>query len=158
MKSLYTSALYSFYDLDLILWHNIIQFREEVFIVEQGCMYLDVDGKDPHCHHVVFLHGDTLVAYARIVPPEWAVREQRGRNLPSIGRVLVRKKYRSQKLGYALMKYAIEQSGKIYGDSPIFISAQQHLKNFYSKLGFEVVGASYLEDKIPHLPMILQKK
>ncbi|WP_236978447.1 GNAT family N-acetyltransferase [Membranihabitans maritimus] len=147
--------LYPFSDLDLHLWHDIIQLRERVFIVEQRCLYQEVDGKDPYCHHIVFYCDNNLIAYTRIVPGTLAAQVQGGKGLPSIGRVVVKKEFRGQKMGYTLLKYAIEKTKDIHGDRSIFISAQQHLSGFYSNLGFETIGEPYLEVGIPHSPMVL---
>ncbi len=130
----------------------ILQLRSEVFVVEQNCIYQELDGKDDLAHHLMFFENQELVAYARlfsrgIVYPEMA----------SIGRVVVRKNYRNNKIGKKLMQEAILALKEEESPIQIAISAQSHLKKFYASLGFHSVGKEYLEDDIPHIRMIYSK-
>jgi ElaA protein len=113
-----------------------MQLRSEVFVVEQNCVYQDLD--------------DELVACARIVPAGLAYPEI------SIGRVIVAEAYRKQQLGHELLRYCNAQIEKHYGPQPIVLSAQAHLQDFYKKHNFVPDGAIYLEDGIPHIHMIKQ--
>ncbi|MFY0671977.1 MAG: GNAT family N-acetyltransferase [Bacteroidia bacterium] len=139
--------------------------RQEVFVVEQDCPYLDADGKDQNSYHVLAYDENTLAAYARIVKPgvsytEWA-----------IGRVIVKSTHRNQKLGYKLMeqchKFLAKEKWSANSESnleltdhlsiyipPIRLSAQSHLEKFYTNCGYKPTGKEYLEDGIPHKEML----
>ncbi len=142
----------SFNELCLIELYELLKLRQEVFIVEQDCPYLDADGVDYVSHHVLgFDEEGTLLAHTRLVPigasyPEYA----------SIGRVVTGDKARGKGMGKALMEYSITQVLTIFEQTPIKISAQNYLLAFYTNLGFEAVGDSYLEDGIPHTGMVLK--
>ena len=128
--------------------YAILQLRAEVFVVEQDCVYQDIDGKDDKAVHVLGYKDDTLIAYTRIFKPG-AYFEQ-----ASIGRVLVKENQRKFKYGYDLMNASIEAVEKYFDEQTIKISAQVYLKNFYNNLGFIEQGATYLEDGIPHMVMV----
>jgi ElaA protein len=129
-------------------FYAIMRLRQEVFIVEQNCPYLDADGKDPYCHHLMGFVGDDLAAYARLLLPGISYPEA------SIGRVVTSPKYRGKKYGKQLMQQAIEDINKLYGEVPIRIGAQQYLKKFYEGFRFVDMNEPYLEDGIPHLIML----
>tara|TARA_R110002050_G_scaffold204327_1_gene339625 strand:- start:115028 stop:115468 length:441 start_codon:yes stop_codon:yes gene_type:complete len=128
--------------------YQILQLRAEVFVVEQDCVYQDVDDKDFVSYHVLGYDSGILAAYARVV--------NHGISYPeiSIGRVVVSPKYRGIRLGEDLMNQAIVFIEEKLGKQPIRISAQSHLQKFYSDLGFEFTGKKYLEDGIPHIEML----
>lgn len=128
--------------------YSIMRIRQEVFIVEQTCPYLDADGKDIYCHHLLGYEGNELAAYSRLVPPKISYDEV------SIGRVVTAIKFRRKNLGKLLMKQSIEEIEKLYGKVPIRIGAQAYLKNFYEGFGFDDLNEPYLEDGIPHLSML----
>ena len=128
--------------------YAILQLRSEVFVVEQDCVYQDIDGKDDKAVHVLGYKDDQLIAYTRIFKPG-AYFEQ-----ASIGRVLVKENQRKFKYGYDLMNASIEAVEKYFDEQTIKISAQVYLKNFYNNLGFIEQGATYLEDGIPHMVMV----
>ncbi|MBZ9778518.1 GNAT family N-acetyltransferase [Psychroflexus sp. CAK8W] len=144
-----TKKILLFSELTAQQIYDILQLRSEVFVVEQDCVYQDIDGHDDKAFHVLFYDGETLVAYSRILPPGTYFKEL------SIGRVIVKEKHRSQKLGHVLMKTSIEFSLKTYPKSIIKISAQQYLIKFYESHGFMISGEGYLEDGIPHIGMKL---
>lgn len=127
-----------------------MRLRSEVFVVEQNCVYQDLDDRDQLSLHVFVHQDDELVACARIVPAGLAYPEI------SIGRVIVAEAYRKQQLGHELMRYCIAQIEKHYGTQAIVLSAQAHLQDFYKKHNFVPDGAIYLEDGIPHIHMIKQ--
>lgn len=129
--------------------YDILQLRSEVFVVEQDCVYQDIDGHDDKAFHVLFYDKDLLVAYSRILPPGAYFDEL------SIGRVIVKETHRSQKLGHELMKVSIEFALNKFPKSMIKISAQQYLIKFYESHGFVISGEGYLEDGIPHIGMKL---
>ena len=128
--------------------YELIQLRNEVFVVEQDCVYQDADGKDLHSNHLLGYNGDQLAAYVRIVPPGISYD-----GYCSIGRVVVSPKYRRKDYGKAVMKKGIEICKETYSEQ-IKISAQCYLEKFYTELGFEIVSEQYLEDDIPHYAMI----
>ncbi|MFD0931843.1 GNAT family N-acetyltransferase [Psychroflexus salinarum] len=140
-----------FSELSTQQMYDILQLRSEVFVVEQDCVYQDIDGHDDKAFHVLFYDKDILVAYSRILPPGAYFDEL------SIGRVIVKETYRSQKLGHELMKASISFSLKTYPKSMIKISAQQYLIKFYESHGFVISGEGYLEDGIPHIGMRLER-
>ena len=128
--------------------YSLLQLRSEVFVVEQDCVYQDIDGKDQKALHVLGFKEAKLVAYTRIFKPGDYFKET------SIGRVVVVKNERAYKYGYDLMKASIKAITENYNTSLIKISAQVYLKKFYTNLGFKVIGETYLEDDIPHIAMI----
>ena len=130
--------------------HSIYKLRNEVFIVEQNCAYQDVDDFDLIAHHIFMMEKNLMLAYARILPPNLNYPQ------PSIGRVLVDVKHRTKNYGKELMTYCIQQTQQLYPQQKIVISAQTYLLKFYANLGFVNSGENYLEDNIPHIPMILK--
>lgn len=135
-------------DLSTREMYTIIQAREAVFVVEQACAYQEVDGLDLDSWHLSVLKDGELAAYARVVEPGLKYEE------PSIGRVLTLTKFRSLKIGYALVAEAIRFTEAHYPGAGIRIGAQAHLQKFYGSLGFEPVGEIYDEDGIAHIDMV----
>jgi ElaA protein len=127
--------------------YNLMQLRSEVFVVEQNCVYQDVDGKDEKALHLIGEDEGVTVAYCRVFKPKDYFDEA------SIGRVIVKDNYRDQKLGHTLMKEAIEVIKAEYNETKITISAQLYLKKFYESHGFIQTSEPYLEDDIPHIEM-----
>ena len=127
--------------------YDLLQLRSEVFVVEQDCVYQDVDGKDDIALHVLGYKNERLVAYTRIFKPRDYFEEA------SIGRVVVAEKERQYKYGYDIMKASITAIKKHFNTTKITISAQVYLKRFYNNLEFTEVGETYLEDGIPHIKM-----
>jgi len=148
-KPILTWTYKSFDELSKLELYTILRLRAEVFVVEQHCNYLDVDGKDLKCHHLMAWDGDNLVAYTRIVPPGLSFNET------SIGRVLTNSRYRRIGAGITLMEKSIEMAYQTHGKRPIRIGAQLYLKNFYEGFGFVKDSDEYLEDDIPHIEMLL---
>lgn len=145
----YTTKTYSELSLDEL--YDFLALRQDIFIVEQDCPYLDADGKDQLSLHVLGMdHNTKIQAYTRIVPKGISYE-----NYISIGRVVVHKNFRGSGEGNRLMLESIKQCQRLYPDEKIKISAQSHLKKFYSDLGFVHTGEEYLEDGIPHIGMIL---
>lgn len=136
-----------FSELSGIELYNIYFLRCLVFVVEQNCPYQEVDKNDLLALHVLQMDEKQLIAYARILPPDAK------HPFPRIGRVVVHPDFRGKKRGQALMKTSIEKSTQLFPGLDICISAQSHLKTFYSELGFVAEGAEYLEDNIPHIAM-----
>jgi len=141
---------YRFDELSAQQLYELLRLRAEVFIVEQQCVYQDLDNKDQQSLHLLGYHEETLVAYARILPPGLSYPES------SIGRVVTSPLTRKKGFGKALMREAIRLCLHSYQGTCIRISAQEYLLAFYGELGFETVGVPYLEDGIPHVEMILK--
>lgn len=139
-----------FHQLSLDQLYAIMKLRQEVFIVEQNCPYLDTDGNDQESYHVMGLDKNgKLQAYTRLVPPGVSYQ-----NYSSIGRVTTSSEIRGQKQGKPLMQFSIDWNMRLWPDEPIKISAQSYIVKFYNDLGFFENGAEYLEDGIPHISMI----
>tara|TARA_R110002012_G_scaffold283090_2_gene473208 strand:+ start:160036 stop:160479 length:444 start_codon:yes stop_codon:yes gene_type:complete len=145
MLEIYTKT---FQELTTKELYQLLQLRSEVFVVEQDCVYQDIDGKDEKALHILGFKNDTVVAYTRIFKPGFYFKEA------SIGRVVVAKNQRQFKYGYAIMEASIEAIKHTYNETTIKISAQTYLKRFYNNLGFQEVGEGYLEDGIPHIGMV----
>jgi len=129
--------------------YDIIKLRNEVFVVEQNCVFQDADGMDPFCYHLMGYEEDVLVVYTRLVPPGVAYP-----GYASIGRVVSSPKVRRRGLGKLLMEKSIEETERLFKNIPIKIGAQLYLNRFYSSLGFANTGAVYLEDGIKHIHMV----
>jgi len=138
----------SFEQLTKLELYYLLQLRSEVFVVEQDCVYQDLDGKDEKALHILGLKEDKIVAYTRVFKPGLYFDEA------SIGRVVVAKNERQYKYGYDIMNASIEAIQDRYKTPEIKISAQSYLNKFYTNLGFKNVGKEYLEDGIPHVAMI----
>jgi ElaA protein len=143
-----TWLLKPFQDLSPAELYNIMNLRNEVFIVEQNCPYIDADNKDQQCFHLMGIAKDKLLAYTRIVPPGLIYKE------PSIGRVATSPSARRTGLGKELMQRTIAEVNKLYGNIPIRIGAQFYLLSFYGSLGFKEEGEIYYEDGIKHIEMV----
>lgn len=137
-----------FDELSLDELYGILQLRAEVFVVEQDCVYQDLDEKDQKALHVIGTKNEKIVAYARIFKPGDYYKEA------SIGRVVVKKSEREYGYGYDIMNAAIEVVNINLKEAVIFLSAQTYLMKFYNSLGFKQVGEGYLEDGIPHIGML----
>ncbi len=133
--------------------YAILQLRAKVFVVEQNCPYVDPDGKDQEAWHVLMKCAGKLIGTARIFPPDVYFKKH-----TSIGRVVVEKTFRKRSLGKELMRKSMEFLMEKFPEYPIAISAQKYLERFYEDLGFYTEGKEYLEDGIPHVKMIFQKK
>ncbi len=138
----------SFEALSTIELYKLLQLRSEVFVVEQDCVYQDLDGKDEKALHVLGYKNNQLVAYTRIFKPGDYFNEA------AIGRVVVMKSERAHKYGYDIMKASLKAIKELFNEMSIKLSAQVYLKTFYNNLGFKEVGETYLEDGIPHIAML----
>ena len=126
---------------------NIFSLRSEVFVVEQDCVYQDIDGKDQKAKHVLGRKNNEIIAYARIFKPGDYFNEA------SFGRAVVKKSERGKGVGDELVINCLEN----IKEEDIKISAQSYLKGFYGKHGFKSEGKEYLEDGIPHTAMFFRK-
>ncbi|WP_288984962.1 GNAT family N-acetyltransferase [uncultured Flavobacterium sp.] len=127
--------------------YSLLQLRSEVFVVEQNCVYQDIDGKDEKAIHVLGYYNNELVAYSRIFNKGYYFDEA------SIGRVIVSPKYRDKKFGHNLMRFSMNAIKENFNETTITISAQEYLKKFYESHGFIQTSEMYLEDDIPHIQM-----
>jgi len=146
---MYNTFIKKFNELSITELYNILSLRSEVFVVEQDCVYQDIDNKDQKALHLFILKEDEVIAYTRLFNKGEYFTEA------SIGRVVVQEKYRKEGLGHVLIKESIKAILTNYNTSKITISAQTHLKSFYESHGFTQVGKEYLEDGIPHIKMKL---
>jgi len=128
--------------------YEILQLRSEVFVVEQNCIYQDLDGKDQKALHVFSVKDNIIITYTRIFKPGDYFKKA------SIGRVVVLESERKNGHGYKLMKKSIEALKSRFKVDSVSISAQVYLKFFYESLGFKKIGDEYLEDGIPHIEML----
>lgn len=128
--------------------YAIIKLRNQVFVVEQHCVFQDADDKDQYCYHLMGFSGAELAAYARLVPSNVSY------NYISIGRVVTSPYFRRGGFGKQLMQQAIDEAFRLFGRQPIKIGAQLYLKSFYERFGFNQLGGMYLEDEIPHIEML----
>lgn len=129
--------------------YDLLKLRESIFIVEQNVPYVDMDGKDKYCRHLMGYAGNEIVAYMRVVPLNLFAP-----GYFSLGRVVVRADLRGTGIGREMMRIGIEYLDKIRQGSPIKISSQLYLKNFYASFGFVPQGEPYIEDRIPHIAMV----
>jgi ElaA protein len=128
--------------------YQLLQLRSEVFVVEQNCVYQDLDNKDQNSYHLLCYVDNQLAGYARLLPAGVSYYEA------AIGRVVIASQYRGIKLGKQIMETAINFCGQLFLNSPIRISAQAYLLKFYNSLGFVEIGHIYHEDGIPHIEML----
>ncbi len=142
----------SFHQLNVFELYGILKLRQQVFAVEQNCVYLDVDGKDQFCDHIFGVDdAGQVMAYCRILQPGSAYNEV------SIGRVATHPENRNNGLGKLIMEKAINFIGDKYGLVAVKIEAQFYLQKFYTNYGFESAGDIYLLDGIEHIEMLREK-
>ncbi len=139
----------SFNELTNIELYEILQLRTAVFVVEQNCIFQDMDDKDIPCKHLYARHDNKIIACSRIVPPGISFTE------PSIGRIATAVNQRGIGIGMELVSRSIEAAYLSYGKVPIKIGAQVYLKRFYEYFGFYQQSEIYIEDGIEHIHMIL---
>ena len=143
-----TAVTKPFAELTPVELYRILRLRNEIFVVEQNCVFQDADNKDQACHHLMLYHLDELVAYARLVPPGVAYPEM------SIGRIVTSTGVRGTGAGKRLMQHAVAQVSYLFGSGPIRIGAQLYATGFYERFGFVPTGSVYDEDGIDHVQMI----
>lgn len=131
--------------------YKILKLRNEIFIVEQSCPYMDCDGKDEESYHLFAEDGEDIIAYLRIIKKGIIYDDV------AIGRVCVNKKYRKNNLGREMLLRAISFIENELKEKKIKIQAQSYLYDFYKSLGFNEISDTYLEDGISHIDMISYK-
>ena len=141
-----------FDELSINELYEILQLRAEIFVVEQNCVYNDLDGLDKSAVHQFLKKDGEIVAYSRLLKPGTRFSEY------SIGRVVVKQSERGTGLGIEMINAAKTFILNEWKAKKIKISAQKYLRKFYEDLGFEIVTDEYLEDGIPHFGMIFQPK
>lgn len=138
----------TFEDLSIHELYDFLQLRSEIFVVEQDCVYQDLDGKDAKALHIIGIKEGKTVAYTRCFMPGIYFEEA------SIGRVVVEANQRKFGYGHDIMKASVKAIKDHYNTEIIKLSAQTYLKKFYNTHGFIETGEGYLEDGIPHIAMI----
>lgn len=145
-------SIKKFEELTINELYDILQLRSEVFVVEQDCVYQDIDGKDRKALHVIGRLNNQIIAYTRCFAPGYYFNEA------AIGRVVVSKEYRKHDFGHEIMKASLLAIKEHYQTSAIKLSAQTYLVRFYESHGFQTQGEGYLEDGIPHVGMVFNFK
>ncbi len=135
-------------ELNLHQLYQILRLRSEVFVVEQDCVYQDVDNKEEKAFHIMGMKDGQVVAYTRVFKPGDYFDNV------SIGRVVVSQEQRQYGLGKQIMLASLAAIDQRFPNKPIEISAQSYLLKFYTDLGFSAFGEEYLEDGIPHRRML----
>jgi len=140
--------LKTFHELSVDELYDLLRLRSEVFVVEQNCIFLDLDDKDQKCYHLLLYQDAELVAYTRIVPSGLSYAEV------AIGRVVSSPAYRGKGLGRKVMELSLECCYQLFGSCDIRIGAQTYALGFYESLGFKSEGDTYDEDGIEHIEMV----
>ncbi len=143
-----TKVCKPFADLTPQELYGLLRLRSEVFVVEQNCVFLDMDNKDQDCYHLLLYQNDHLAACARLLPAGLYYNEI------SIGRIVTSPETRGTGLGKELVSTAIDACYQLFGTGPIKIGAQLYAKKFYELFGFVQAGNVYDEDGIDHIHMI----
>jgi len=141
-------SIKTFDELSIQELYAILQLRSEVFVVEQDCVYQDVDDKDQKAIHIIGVKGNQVVAYTRVFKPGDYFDDT------SIGRVVVKASERKYGYGRTIMQATIDYIEAGLKETQIALSAQTYLIKFYNSLGFVEQGHGYLEDDIPHIKMV----
>ena len=144
--------LKTFNELTNMELYSLLKERTAVFVVEQNCPYLEVDGKDPHSYHLYAEIGGDIVAYLRILPPGVSYTEA------SLGRIFVKQEFRRKGFAEELVRRGIDFIHTELNETVIKIQAQDYLRQFYGSFGFKSISEVYLEDNIPHIDMLLNEK
>ncbi|TCP96216.1 ElaA protein [Cricetibacter osteomyelitidis] len=142
----------TFQNLTALELYKILQLRSAVFVVEQNCVYQDIDNKDLSATHLWLQHDDNIAAYVRLLPAGVSYKNA------AIGRVIVAEKYRRQGLAERIMQEAIAVIEQQWQQDCIQLQAQTYLQKFYTELGFLPASEPYLEDGIPHIDMMYRRK
>ncbi|WP_237478166.1 GNAT family N-acetyltransferase [Lichenibacterium dinghuense] len=140
----------SFEDLSARDLHDVLKLRADVFVVEQACLFAEIDGRDPDALHLLArtAEGGPLAGTLRLFPPDAAGRAV-------IGRVATSAAARGTGFGRALMAEGVAEARRRYGPAPVAIGAQARLERFYAGFGFVRRGEDYVEDGIAHCAMLL---
>ncbi|WP_085594168.1 GNAT family N-acetyltransferase [Thalassospira sp. MCCC 1A01428] len=142
-----------FDDLELRQLHDLLMLRQQIFIIEQNCIFPEIDGLDPLSFHVLGQIDEKVVAATRIVPAGIDPHHSAQGSDPAIGRVVAASALRGQGVGRAIMMQSIQACEKHFSGLGVFLNGQQHLERFYQGLGFVTEGDPFDEDGIPHISM-----
>jgi len=141
---------YALEEMEAVLLYDMLALREAIFVVEQTCVYQELDGLDKIAQHLLATHKEVVVACLRVLPP--GGQEARVR----IGRVAVLSGWRKRGIARLMMHRAIEKARLDHRSCGVYLNAQSYLQDFYQSLGFRVCGEAFLEDGILHVPMQIQ--
>ena len=141
---------YTLEQMEPVLLYDMLAMREAIFVVEQNCVYQELDGLDKIAQHLLAIQDEAVVACLRLLPP--AGQEARVR----IGRVAVSPAWRNRGMARLMMHKAVDKAGLAYPSCGVFLDAQTYLVSFYQSLGFQACGDEFLEDGIPHIQMQMQ--
>jgi len=142
---------YQFEELDPFRLYELLKLRQDVIVLEQSCLYPDLDNSDQHCEHLLATKDSKLVGYLRLIP-----NEHHGSRNCALGRIITTAALRGSGLGKKLVNTALQYCTQNYPEQKIQISAQLHLKEFYQGLGFVSFGNAYDDDGIMHIDMMYQ--
>lgn len=147
----YTFSWKTFDDLSAAELYAVLRLRQDVFVIEQNCIFPDIDGRDQDATHLLVTGpGEILVGYCRLFGPSETDCAA------SVGRLVTSLSVRKTGLGHAILRNAAQKAAASFPHCPIRIAAQSHLIAFYRQHGFKVVGEEYIEDGIPHIDLIRQ--
>ena len=133
----------------MMSFYNILKLRNAIFIVDQQCVFADIDGRDQtYCYHFFYTLNGQIIAYARIFGPGQIYKE------PCLSRVCTSLDQRGKGIGKELMKRALDEMSRLFPGQSIRIDAQLYLKAFYESFGFKIDRDPYMEDGIEHIQMI----
>ena len=132
-----------------VLLYDMLALRQAIFVVEQTCIYQDLDGLDKKALHLLAVHNEAVIACLRVLPPHGP------ETLVRIGRVAVSRHWRKQGIARVMMRKAIDKAQLDYSPAGVYLDAQTYLQKFYQSLGFRVRGKEFLEDGIAHIRMQL---
>ena len=138
----------SFSELSTDELYALLKLRAKVFVVEQDCVYQDLDGLDKKAVHLLGVEGENLIGYARLLSPGQYYKEA------AVGRVVTHPKVRGQGMGKVVFQEALNQAQKRFPGAGVRIMAQSYLIKFYEGFGFVVVSDEFLEDGLPHVEML----
>ena len=145
-----TTIFCEFKELTPYQQYDLLKLRQDVFMIEQNCLYEDMDNSDQKAQHLLIYDNESLAAYLRVFAPGIKFKEA------SLGRIVVNPKYRGGVIGRDLIKTGIRKTFELFKDSDIRIEAQAALKQYYNSLGFIEEGDIYVVDDIDHLQMLLK--
>ncbi|MBO6522411.1 MAG: GNAT family N-acetyltransferase [Balneolaceae bacterium] len=143
-----TTLFCEFQELSVFQLYDLLKLRQDVFMIEQNCLYSDLDNSDQNAQHLLMYDRESLAAYLRFFAPGIKFREA------SLGRIVVAPKYRGKTIGKDLIKAGIKLTLELYRGVDIRIEAQSALKEYYNSLGFIEEGEIYIADEIEHLQMV----
>tara|TARA_R110002096_G_scaffold97694_19_gene217815 strand:- start:18395 stop:18844 length:450 start_codon:yes stop_codon:yes gene_type:complete len=130
--------------------YDVLKLRQDVFIIEQNCIYSDIDGSDSEAIHILLYEKDNLAAYSRLFAPGIKFKQA-----SAIGRIIVAPAFRGSKFGRLLIEESISLCKELYPNTEIRIEAQAKLESYYKKYGFKSVSDVYEVDAIPHIQMVI---